>query len=49
MNTELKQGKNLNTFRNNIRRFKNRVNQVTFSKEACMINNRHIKITNIVK
>ena len=40
MNIELKQDKNLNTFRSNIKRFKNRVNQVTLSKETCIINNK---------
>ena len=40
-NTDLKQDKNLNTFRNNIKRFKNKVNQMPFSKEVCMINNKH--------
>ena len=41
MNTDLKQDKNLNTFRSNIKRFKNKVNQMTFSKEVCIINNKH--------
>ena len=41
MNIDLKPGKNLNTFRNNIKRFKNRVNQITFSKEVCMTSYKH--------
>ena len=41
MNTDLNQDKNLNTFRNNIKWFKSRVNQITFSKEVCMTNNKH--------
>ena len=41
MSTDLKQDKNWNTFRNNIKRFKNRVNQITFSEEVCIINNKH--------
>ena len=41
MSTDLKQDKNLNTFRNNIKQFKNRINQITFRTEVCMINNKH--------